>query len=176
MLIPRHSEVYGRIYSEARNGRKRTENLVLQKKSCSRKQNWQHVFVRDMLRNGIPRVCFYFCSTERNSELLSLPRNGSEQNSKCLLLYLFHGTEFQIVFSSAEWFRTEFREFASILFHGTEFRAFFFSAERFGTEFWEFSAPRNSQNSAGTNQLIRLFRLPRNYFFVGNCQLYGPWA
>jgi hypothetical protein len=29
-----------------------------------------------MLRNGIPRVCLYFYSTERNSELFSLPRNG----------------------------------------------------------------------------------------------------
>jgi hypothetical protein len=27
---------------------------------------------------------------------------------------MFHGTEFRVVFFSAEWFRTEFREFASI--------------------------------------------------------------
>jgi hypothetical protein len=33
------------------------------------------------VRNGIPRVCFYFCSKERNSELFSLPRKGSERNS-----------------------------------------------------------------------------------------------
>jgi hypothetical protein len=36
-------------------------------------------------RNRIPRVCFYFCYTERNSEHFSLPRN-----SKSLLLFLFH--------------------------------------------------------------------------------------
>ncbi len=41
-------------------------------------------------------------ASERNSELLSLPRNGSEQNSKCLLTLLFPGTEFRVVFSSAE--------------------------------------------------------------------------
>jgi hypothetical protein len=66
---------------------------------------------RGMVRNGIPRVCFYFCSTERNSELFSLPRKGSELNSASMLLFLFHGTEFRVVFSSAEGFGTEFREF-----------------------------------------------------------------
>jgi hypothetical protein len=30
--------------------------------------------------------------------------------------FLLHGKEFRVVFSSAEWFGTEFREFASILF------------------------------------------------------------
>jgi hypothetical protein len=40
-----------------------------------------------MVRNGTPRVCFYF---------------------------LLHGKEFRVVFSSAEWLVTEFREFASI--------------------------------------------------------------
>ncbi len=34
------------------------------------------------VRNGIPRACFHFCSTERNSELLSLLRKGSERNSE----------------------------------------------------------------------------------------------
>jgi hypothetical protein len=62
---------------------------------------------------------------ERNSELFSLLWNGSEWNSESLLLFLFHGTEF---------------------------RAFLSSAERFGTEVREFSVPRNSRNSAGTNQ------------------------
>jgi hypothetical protein len=37
--------------------------------------------------------CFYFCFTERNSELFSLPRKGSERNSE--------------IFSSAE--QPEFR-------------------------------------------------------------------
>jgi hypothetical protein len=94
-----------------------------------------------MLRNEIPRVCYYFCSTEQNSEFVSLLRNGLEQNSKCLFLFWFHfgsihGTEFRVVFSSAKWLRTEVREFASIysMFHGTEFRAFFSSAEWFATD------------------------------------------
>jgi hypothetical protein len=56
-----------------------------------------------------------FCCTERNSELCSLPRKGSERNSENLLLFWFHGTEFRVVFSSAEGFGTEFRDF---LFRG----------------------------------------------------------
>ncbi len=42
---------------------------------------------RGMVWNGIPRVCFYFCFTERNSELFLLPLKGSEGNSKSLLLF-----------------------------------------------------------------------------------------
>ncbi len=52
-------------------------------------------------------VCFYFCSTERNSELFSLRRNGLEQNSESLLLFLFHGTEFR-AFSLAKWWNEVF--------------------------------------------------------------------
>jgi hypothetical protein len=105
-----------------------------------------------------------------------------------------HGKEFRVVFSSGEWFGTEFRECASSVFwfHGTEFRVVFSFAEGFGTELWDFasifvprngipsyflfrgrvrngiprfSVPRNSRNSVGNNHLFRLFRLPRNYFF-----------
>ncbi len=83
-----------------------------------------------MLRNGIPRVCFYFCSTERNSKLFSLPRNSSERNSESLLLLLLLGTEFRAFFSSTEWFRMEFREFVSILFNRIEH----FSIPRNGSE------------------------------------------
>ncbi len=67
---------------------------------------------RGMVRNGIPRVCFYFCSTERNSELFSLLLKGSEGNSESLLLFLVRGTEFRVVFSSTEGFGTEFRKFS----------------------------------------------------------------
>ncbi len=66
------------------------------------------VLFRGMVRNGIPRVCFYFGSTEQNSELCSLPQKGSEQNYGCLLLFLFHRTEFRVVFSSADGFETGF--------------------------------------------------------------------
>ncbi len=115
-----------------------------------------------MLRNGILRVCFYFCPEFR---VVFSSADGSEQNSMCLLLFLFYGTDFWVVFSSAEWFRTEFPESLLLfLFHGTEFRAFFSSTEQFGTDFRKFSVPRNSRNSAGTNQLFRLFRLPQNNF------------
>ncbi len=69
---------------------------------------------RQMFRNGIPRVCFYFSSKERNSELFFLPRNGSERNSESLLQFLLHGTKFRLIFSSAERFGMEFQEFASI--------------------------------------------------------------
>jgi hypothetical protein len=110
--------------------------------TCERAKNmglFTHVFVRDVRRNGIPRVCSYFCSTERSSEFICLPRSNLEQTSKCLLLVLFHGLGIPSSFSSAEWFRTEFREFSVL---------------------------RNSRNSAGTNQLLRLLRLPRNNFLL----------
>jgi hypothetical protein len=69
-----------------------------------------------MVRNGIPKICIYFGSTEQNSELFSLPQKGSEQNYGSSFLLLVHGTEFRVVFSSAEGFGTEFQEF---LFLGT---------------------------------------------------------
>jgi hypothetical protein len=78
--------------------------------------NSESLLFRGMIRNEIPRVCSYFCSTERNSELFFLPLKGSEWNSEGSLLFLVYGTEFRVVFSSAEGFGTEFREF---LFRGT---------------------------------------------------------
>ena len=102
------------------------------------------VLFRGIVRNGIPRICIYFGSMERNSELCSLPQKGSEQNNGSLLLFLFHGTEFRAVF-----FRGRVR-------NGIP----------------KFSVPRNNRNSVGNNHLFRLFRLPRNYFFVGNSQPY----
>ena len=71
---------------------------------------------RGRVRKKIPRVFFFFCLTERNSEFFSLPLKRSEGNSESLLLFLLNGTEFRVVFSSAEGFGTEFREF---LFRGT---------------------------------------------------------
>jgi hypothetical protein len=106
---------------------------------------------------------------------------------------------FRVVFSSAEWFGTEFLEF---YFCSTERNSelFSFPLKGFGRELWEFasifgprngipscllfhgrvrngipriSVPRNSWNSVGNNHLFRLFRLPRNNFFVGNSQPYA---
>ena len=83
------------------------------------------VLFRRRFRNRIMGVCFYFCSTERNSELFSLPLKSSEGNSETLILFLFKGTEFLVVFSSAE---------------------------GFGTKIRELPVPRNSRNSVGNNR------------------------
>jgi hypothetical protein len=42
-----------------------------------------------MVQNGVPRVCFYFCSMVQNSEHFSPLRNSSERNSD---RFLFRGT------------------------------------------------------------------------------------
>ena len=99
VLILRHSEDYGRDYSEARNAN------GMKKISFTK---------NPAPANRIDSIFSSETCLGTEFQLLSLPRNGSEQNSKCLLIFLFHGTEFRVVFSSAEWFRTEFREFASI--------------------------------------------------------------
>jgi hypothetical protein len=125
---------------------------------------------RGMVRNGIPRVCFYFCSTERNSELFPLLLKGLEGNSESLLLFQFHGTEFRVVFSSAEGFGREFREFASIFGLRDGIPSCFLVRGRVRNGIPRISVPRNSRNSVGNNHLFRQFRLPRNYFFVGNSQ------
>jgi hypothetical protein len=44
-----------------------------------------------MVRNRVPRISVYFGSTERNSELFSLPQKGSEQNYGSL--FIFWSTE-----------------------------------------------------------------------------------
>ncbi len=74
------------------------------------------------------------------SEWFSLPQNGSERNSKSLLLFLFHGTEFQVVFSSVEEFWMNSESLLLFLFHGTEFRVVFSSVEEFGMKFREFAS------------------------------------
>jgi hypothetical protein len=126
------SDVYGRVNSEARNRRKWHEKNLFNKKSCSSKQNvfvgdsfgmefreFASIFVptngipscflfRQIAWNRIPGVCFYFGSTEPNTKLFSLWRNGSERNTESLLLFLSYGTEFRAFFSSAERFGMEF--------------------------------------------------------------------
>ncbi len=130
-----------------------------------------HSFFHGMVWAGIPRVSIYiFCCTERNSE-----------------------------FSSAEWFGTEFWEFASILVPQNGIPScvlfcrtvrnrimgvylyfvprngipsYFLFRGRVRNGIPRFSVPRNNRNSVGNNHLFRLFRLPRNKFFVGNSQPY----
>ncbi len=123
MLIPRHSEVYGRVYSEARNGRK-----------------WHE---KNYFKNPTPanRIDSMFSSETCFGTEFRVVVSSGEENSKCLLIFLFHGTEFRVVFSSADGSEWNSEHLLLILFHGTEFRAFFSSAERFGMEFREFSVP-----------------------------------
>ena len=98
---------------------------------------------RGMVRNGIPRVCIYFYSTERNSKLFSFSRKGQERNFESLLL--FCSTErnselFSLPRKGSEWNSERF------LFQGTTGKP------------WEITIC-----SVG-------FHLPRNYFFVGYSQ------
>jgi hypothetical protein len=96
-----------------------------------------------MVQNGIPRICIYFCSTERNSELCSLPQNGSEQN---------------------------YGSFVSIFVPRNGIPRYFLFRGRVRNGIPWFFVPWNNQNSVGNNHLFRLFRLPGKYFFVGNSQ------
>jgi hypothetical protein len=121
------------------------------------------------------------------SELVSLPRNGSERhserifkfflngserNSENLHLFWFHGTEFRVVFSSQEGFGTDLWEFDSIFVPRNGIPSCFLFRGRVRNGIPRFSVPRNIRNSVGNNHLFRQFRLPRNYFFVGNSQPY----
>jgi hypothetical protein len=123
VLISRHSEVYGRFHSKARNGTELHGKISFMKKpapenriesmlssaKCFGTEFWEDapIFVSrsripscslfpgtGMVRNRIPSVCLYFCTMEWNSELF-LPRNGSERNSDSLLLFLFPGQNFE---------------------------------------------------------------------------------
>ncbi len=71
-------------------------------------------------------------------------------SSSILQRFFLYGTEFRVVFSSAEGFGTEFREFASIFVPSNGTPSCFSSAEGFGTEFWEYAyifVPRNGTPS-----------------------------
>ncbi len=71
------------------------------------------------------------------SESFSLPRNCSERNSEDLLIFLLHGRECRVVFSSAEgdWNGREFQEFASIIVPRNGISSCFSSAEGFVRDF-----------------------------------------
>ncbi len=114
-----------------------------------------------MLQNGIPRVCLCFCSTERNSELFSLLLKDSERNTESLVQFLLYRTEFRAFFSSAE-----FQESASIFVPLERVSSIFSSTEWFWTEFREISVPRNSRNSAGANQNCFVYSVFRGIIFL----------
>jgi hypothetical protein len=93
-----------------------------------------------------------------------------ELHSEKYLYFLLHGKEFRVVFSSAEWFGMKFREFASILVPWNGIPSCYLFRGRVRNGIPRFSVLRNNRNSVRNNNLFRLFRLPGNYFFVGNSQ------
>jgi hypothetical protein len=75
------------------------------------------------------------------------------------------------VSSSAEWFGMEFREFASIFFCGTEFRVVFSSAE--GSERNSENFPfRIKIGIPSEITICSIYSVFRGFFFVGNSQPY----
>ncbi len=113
-LIPRHSEFRGRANSEALNGTER--NGIPRKKIVLRNRTSLRTCIEVGGGSCVPtNVVKYILklgkvlrnSSKITSELCSLPRNGSERNFENLHLFWFHGTEFRVVFSSAEGFGTE---------------------------------------------------------------------
>jgi hypothetical protein len=127
-------------------------------------------------RNGSGRQSerlFLFFVARKGIPLCSLPRNSSERNSENFLLFWFHGTEFRVVFLSAERLGTLLWEVASIFVSRNGIPSCFLFRGRVRNGIPRFSVSRNNRNSVGNNYLFRLFRLPRNYFFVGNSQPYS---
>jgi hypothetical protein len=146
-----------------------------------------------MLRNGIPRICIYFGSTEGfGTELwefasIFVPRNGIPsylfrgrvlfrgmlRNGIPIICIYFGSTERNSELCSLPQKGSEQNSGSLLLFlfHGTEFRDVLFRG-RVRNGIPRFSVPRNNRNSDGNNHLFRLFRLPRKYFFVGNSQPY----
>jgi hypothetical protein len=87
------------------------------------------------------------CRCRVLSEMFSLPQNGPERNSESWLLFLFHGTEFRIDFSSAVRFVRKFREFASIFGPQNGIPSCFLFRGRVWNAIPRISVPRNSRNS-----------------------------
>jgi len=85
--------------------------------------------------NGIPR---------KNEVLRNFHSISDQSDGLYILLW--------VVFSSVEWFRTEFREYFSIFVPRNGIPRLFFLPRK-GSE----------RNSVGNKHLFRLFRLPRNY-------------
>jgi hypothetical protein len=126
VLILRHSEFRGRAVSEAQN---ETERNSAKKLSFTEQSKYRTklLLTRVMETNSYglyknsqfefcQRVCLYFCSTERISELFSLLLQGSEGNSESLLLILVHGMVFPVIFL----FRERVRNGIPIIFCSAE--------------------------------------------------------
>ncbi len=95
----------------------------------------------------IPSVCFYFCSTEWNSELFSLPLRGMVQNKITKVFFYFCSTVQNSEHFSHLWNGTEWNS-ESFLFCGTA------------------GIPPEQTNCS----VYSVFRGIN--FFVGNCQPY----
>jgi hypothetical protein len=86
--------------------------------------------------------------------IIHVPRNG------ILSIFLFRGMGSE----------RNSESFVSILFHGTEFRAFFSSAEWVRNGIPRFLHFAEQAEFRGNKPIFPPFRLPRNNFFVRNCQ------
>ncbi len=167
VLIPRHSEFRGRANSEAPNGTERngiprknevlrnshrpasmitlTSNTIIEILGCrvlcwagSSSGEWLGTEFRQFgsiffPRNGIPS-CFLFWWRIRKGIM------------RVFFYFCIHGKEFRVVFSSAEVFGREFREFASIFVQRNGIPSCFLFRGRVRNGIPRFSVPRNSQN------------------------------
>jgi hypothetical protein len=162
VLILRHSEFRGRANSEARNETERNGIPRIYGTRTTRLYDYSDIEPGSNWRPHPCKGCM-ITTTLRNSKMISLylfhgmvrngiptvtsiffPRNGIP---RCFLFRLrirkgilrvcfyfcIHGKEFRVVFSSAEVFRREFREFASFLC-STERNSELFSLPRKGSE------------------------------------------
>jgi hypothetical protein len=75
-----------------------------------------------------------------------------------VLLFLLHGTEFRVVFSSAEGLGREFRQIASIFVQRNGIPSCFLFRGRVQNGIPRVSVPRNSRNSVGNNHLFLYHR------------------
>ena len=89
-----------------RNGSERNSNSLLTYFSTVRNSELFSLPLKDSEGNYESILLFLY----PHFELFSLPLKCSEGNSESLLLFLFNGTEFRVVFSTAEGFGTEFRK------------------------------------------------------------------
>jgi hypothetical protein len=116
LLIPRNSEVYGTVNSEARNGTELHEKISITKISApanrtvfsSLKTTQSYLYPA-----GNQPLLHYFINVRKTYSCLKqiflyLMSYASERKPESLLSFLFYWREFRVVFSSAEWFGTEF--------------------------------------------------------------------
>jgi hypothetical protein len=116
---------------------------------------------RGMVRNRIQRVCFYVCSTKRNSELFSLLRNGSERNSESFFCSMVQNSEhFSLLQNDSEWNCESCFYFCSTV----QIPSIFIFHEMVGNGIPRVSFPRKSRNSAEQTNCSVIFCLPQKNF------------